>query len=97
MAKKDNDIGIPISKYSPSVQFSIILLIVGGFFGLIFLIGNYERQANLRFESICDNPRIMSDISCYDLQEAINVCPEASLLFYDMNCSMANRTMRMVR
>lgn len=97
MTDKQNQMGMELSNHSPLMQFLIILGIAGGFFALALWVGNLEKQAELRFEAICQNPNNITDLNCYDLQEAINVCPEASQLFNDMNCSMANRTMRMVR
>jgi hypothetical protein len=95
--KKEDDIGSDKRDYSASGQAIIFALLIFEIFAIIMTVKSCEEADAEPFEAICNHPRDIEGLTCFELQNAIMVCPDASELFNEMNCSMANRTMVMVR
>lgn len=72
------------------------IIVVGVLVGMFLVVDRWEQNNKPRFDEICYNPRDVPDLSCFELQEAIWVCPKAMELFEERNCTFQNRTMKMV-
>lgn len=92
---KEDDLSFQL----PESKWGIIMVFVVVILGIILLwvwMIHSENANKARFEALCHTPRGVEGLNCFDLQEAIWVCPEALDYFIEINCTIANRTMRVV-
>lgn len=84
---------LPDSKIGKILVFGFLIL---GIIALWVWMIHAENVNKARFEALCHEPWAVEGLNCFDLQEAIWVCPDALEYFTEINCTIANRTMRVV-